>query len=95
MNRLYLKWKDDRELVFLTISIAQSPNPQYMRDIIRINNLTFPVLLDPDWNVSGTYNVSGIPSTYFIDREGVIRDLVAGQASFERFEQGIEKIMGN
>ena len=35
--------------------------------------LTFPILLDEDGSVARTYGVRGIPATFFIDRDGVIR----------------------
>ncbi|MCI0370768.1 MAG: TlpA family protein disulfide reductase [candidate division NC10 bacterium] len=35
--------------------------------------LTFPALLDPDMEVARRYRVFGIPMTFLIDREGIIR----------------------
>ncbi len=35
--------------------------------------LTFPMLLDPDARVQELYRVRGYPSSFFVDREGVIR----------------------
>jgi alkyl hydroperoxide reductase subunit AhpC len=89
--RIYNKYKDS-ELAFITISVAQVPNPQYMRDVAQINKIPFPILLDPDWVVSGAYN-TGIPVTFFIDRQGVIRQKLAGALSLAIFEQGIAEIM--
>jgi len=40
--------------------------------------LTFPVPLDRTGAVSASYNLRGLPSTYFIDRHGVIRSVVVG-----------------
>jgi len=40
--------------------------------------LTFPVPLDRTGAVSASYNLRGLPSTYFIDRQGVIRSVVVG-----------------
>lgn len=41
-------------------------------------NLSFPVLLDMRGNVAGKYNIRGIPTTYFIDSDGMIRDMQIG-----------------
>jgi len=35
--------------------------------------LTFPALLDPEMEVTRRYRVFGIPVTFLIDREGIIR----------------------
>ena len=40
--------------------------------------LTFPILLDPDGAVSRRYLLRALPSTFFIDRKGVIRTVVLG-----------------
>ena len=40
--------------------------------------VSFPLLLDPGYSVSDSYRISLLPSTFFIDRRGVIRDVVFG-----------------
>jgi peroxiredoxin len=48
--------------------------------------LTFPILLDQRSEAARTYLVRGIPSTFFIDREGVIQAVHKGpldQATIE------------
>ena len=40
--------------------------------------LTFPILLDQDGAVSKRYLLRALPSTFFIDRKGVIRSVVFG-----------------
>jgi len=35
--------------------------------------LTFPILLDENGDVAQRYRVSGIPTSFFINREGVIQ----------------------
>jgi peroxiredoxin len=40
--------------------------------------LTFPALLDPQMEVVRAYRLRGLPTTYLIDRTGVIRAIVVG-----------------
>ena len=40
--------------------------------------LTFPILLDHDGAVTERYMLQSFPSTYFIDRRGIIRDVTIG-----------------
>jgi hypothetical protein len=40
--------------------------------------LTFPVPLDRSGDVSRLYQLRALPSTFFIDRHGVIRQVVLG-----------------
>lgn len=36
-------------------------------------NLTLPILLDENGAAARTYGVRGIPASFFIDRQGVVR----------------------
>ncbi len=40
--------------------------------------LSFPVLLDPGGDVGRRYLLRALPTTFFVDRSGVIRSVVAG-----------------
>lgn len=58
-------------------------------------NLTFPVPLDRTGSVSQRYQLRGLPSTYFVDREGIIRTVVVGGPMSESFiRSNVEKIIG-
>ncbi len=41
-------------------------------------HLTMPILLDVDGNVSSRFQVRALPTTFFMDRRGVIRNVVVG-----------------
>jgi thiol-disulfide isomerase/thioredoxin len=40
--------------------------------------MDFPIVVDRDGEVGDRYRLLGLPSTYFIDREGVIRSVFTG-----------------
>jgi peroxiredoxin len=46
-------------------------------------SLTFSVLHDPSGNIQDRYRVTGLPTTYLIDREGRIRRKVIGAAAWD------------
>jgi peroxiredoxin len=55
--------------------------------------LTFPVLLDPGGKVNGElYNVRGYPSSYFIDRDGVIRVVQIGLMTHGQISGYLEEV---
>ena len=64
------------ELVMLTINIAESADT--VKDFFQDRNLSLPVLLDSDTAVTRRYDIQGIPTTFFIDKEGIIRVKVIG-----------------
>ena len=75
LQQLYEDWPED-ELVLLTINIQESSSQvaQFMQG----EGLSFPVLLDGDAAVAIRYNVTGIPTTFFIDKFGFIEEIKVG-----------------
>lgn len=56
--------------------------------------LTFPIALDEDQAVGADlYNVTGLPTTYFIDGEGTIRRVWMGEMNSITLEEGIAEIL--
>lgn len=49
--------------------------------------LTFPLLLDPGAEVQQLYRVRGYPTTFFVDREGIIRAQQVGIMSESQLER--------
>ncbi len=84
IQEVYNRWSD-RGLVVLAISIGESPSQ--VREFMESNHLSFPVLLDGDGAVAEQYNIRGIPTTVFVDKEGIIRAMrvgaFPGQAAIE------------
>ena len=64
------------ELVMLMINAGESPG--MIRSFLNDNEISFPVLLDPDIAVAVTYGIPGVPTTFFIDRDGIIQAKVIG-----------------
>lgn len=63
-------------LVILAANINESRDG--VQEFVTHYSLTFRVLLDSSGQVARLYQVRGIPTTFFIDRDGVIRDRVVG-----------------
>lgn len=63
-------------LVVLTVHVGQGPvtATQFMQD----NNLSLPVLLDTDEVVGRKYGIMFFPTTFFIDKDGIIQGKVIG-----------------
>ena len=62
------------DLVILAVDFLKDDTVGAAADFVEDFELTFPVLFDTtDSDVAARYGVRGLPATYFIDREGVIR----------------------
>lgn len=50
---------------------------------MQMNGYTMPVLLDGDMKVARNYWVRGVPQTYIIDREGIVREKIIGGMTWD------------
>ena len=69
----------DKGLVILAINIGEDSST--VKKFMVGNGLTFPVLLDADQKIAPEYNIRAIPTTFFIDKNGIIRDVKVGAFS--------------
>lgn len=62
-----------------------------VRGFVRELDLTFPILLDPENRIERIYQITGMPTTYLIDRDGIIRERIIGAREWDQ-PQLVEKI---
>lgn len=72
IQQVYDEWLD-KGLVVLAINVGESSSQvgQFMQDY----GFSFPVLLDTKQVIAQKYNIRGIPTTFFIDKSGVIQEI--------------------
>ena len=75
LQEIYNEWSG-KGLILL--AIAQGDSPSNVTVFMQDNGLSLPVLLDTQLSVGQRYNVMAIPTTLFIDREGIIQEKVIG-----------------
>ena len=82
----------DTGLVILAVNIGETPSR--VRDFIQSGNFSFLVLLDTNQDVALEYNIRGIPTTFFIDKEGVIQVIKVGAfSSMLEIKRSLSKII--
>jgi cytochrome c biogenesis protein CcmG/thiol:disulfide interchange protein DsbE len=82
--RMYKKYQG-KGLVVLGVNY-QDPNPDtgvltFMKDTL----VNFPVVRDTGDRVGQQYRVDGLPTSYFVDRKGIVRDVVVGGPMTDEF----------
>lgn len=83
----------DEELVVLAVNQLESPPvvAQYVQE----HTLTFPIPLDSDGKVSALYKARALPTTFFVDAEGIIRDMFTGPMSSGLLESKLESLFSS
>ena len=81
-------------LVVLGINFTAQDNLQDVRDFVTELKLTFPILLDESGDVSaGLYGMRGLPTSYFIDTQGILRRIQVGAMLPEKTEGFLLEIL--
>lgn len=78
INRFYEAHQDEG-LVVLAINAQE--DAATVRPFIQNNNFSFPVLLDLEGRVASQYSTRSFPTTFIIDRDGVIQHVQTGEIS--------------
>ncbi len=75
LEEVHRKWSA-QGLTLVVVNIGESSNT--VRDFMQSNGYSFLVLLDKEQEAALIYNVNGIPATFFIDKDGIIRGMQVG-----------------
>jgi peroxiredoxin len=67
MEKLYRELEGS---AFEMLAVDLQESPEQVRRFVESNGYSFPVLLDTTGRTGAAYQVSGIPTTYIIDKDG-------------------------
>ena len=84
------KQLEPKGLVILGIDDFSNDKLADVQAYVSQYKLTFPILLDEKGNVFDTYRIPGLPTSFFVDANGVIRQLIMGQLAKRDVQKNIE-----
>jgi peroxiredoxin len=92
LNRLYEKY---RASGFVLLGVNVDDDAKKAAELAAKLGVTFPVLLDTDKSVSKRYDLSTMPSTVIIDRDGTVRYVHRGYLSGyeDTYERQIRELL--
>jgi peroxiredoxin len=74
------------------VGVDQGEEAEVVQSYVDKLGLTFIVPMDADGQVGSDWNVQGLPTTFFIDRSGVIRSLWMGEMNSVTLAENIANI---
>jgi len=74
------------------VGVDQAEAPATVQLYVDQLDLTFQIPMDNDQVAANLYNVMGLPTTFFIDPDGVIRRVWSGEMNSITLAEGIEEI---
>ena len=81
----------EKDLAVLGVNIGGSK--ELVEAFAKGLKLSYPVLLDPASMASKKYAVKSVPTTFFIDRKGIARQVIVGEISEKAFDETISTMM--
>jgi len=90
INEFYETHQNDG---FVVLAINSQEDAATVQQFINAQEFTFPVLLDTQASVINQYKVRGLPTTFIIDRDGVIRYVHTGAITQRQLEDVIGPLL--
>ncbi len=85
LERLWRQY-GPRGLVVVGISVDRGAPRALLEPYIRHLGLTFPILLDPDWEVAQAWRVTGLPATFLVKPGGEVAGMALGAREWDSAE---------
>ncbi len=76
---------------FVVLGLEEANDPTAPQ-LLQRKGVSYPILVDERLTVGDLYNVSGIPTSFVLDRQGIIRWQTAGPISFETLQDVLHQI---
>lgn len=76
----------------VVVGVNQLEDPATVEQFVQEFGLSFPIALDRDGTVSRDWRVYGIPQTYLVGPDGVIRKAWVGPLAYESVMRALEEL---
>ncbi len=83
MQRLYTRLPKDK---FKMLAILNSDDPALGDKFVAKIGVTMPILNDQINNIGSKYGLTGLPETFIVDKQGVLREKLVGPAQWDSTE---------
>jgi peroxiredoxin len=77
LETVYNDYKDQGFIV-LAVNMTSQDDPQAVLPFVTERGLTYPILLDDKGEIAKAYQMKSLPSSFFINRDGTIHEVVIG-----------------
>jgi thiol-disulfide isomerase/thioredoxin len=90
LEPVYQQYRN-KGLVILAVNVRQTPDT--VESFLAKLNVSYDSLLDREGDVARQYGVMGLPTTFFVSRDGVLKSRILGESTPETFEKIILEML--
>ncbi len=80
------------DLVIIGVNSTASDQVEWVEDFVAEMGATFPIVLDEEGQVSETYQIRGLPTTIFVDRDGIVNEVFTGPVNKAYIESKLPEL---
>lgn len=91
LQKIHEKYSDS--LVLYGVNATHSDRERQARQFVEDYKFTFDILFDREGDITNLYKVNTFPTSFLIDRDGVIRERINGVIPLTEWERIIEQYM--
>ena len=94
LEQVALEYNQGSEAVLVTVNLTDGARetPAKARQYIQDNRFTMPVLLDTSGKAADDYNITSIPTTIIVDKQGNIGTRFSGPATKTNLQGYVDKL---
>lgn len=81
----------ENEIIVLGVNLGEKD--EAIENFLKRVNVSFAIVKDKNKSIEESYNLIVRPSTFFIDKNGIIADKRLGEISKEELEEKIQKLL--
>ena len=74
------------------VGVATNDKPFDTQSFAAKYGIGYPVVMDLDGSIGNDWGVTGIPTTFFIDKNGNVQDSIVGASTQAQFEDKLKSI---
>ena len=89
----FQEFSENFEEELIVLGVNQQESAATVAEFAAEYDVTYPLLLDDRADVYQTYAIFGLPTTYFIDADGVIVDVIPGAATEAVLTEKVEALL--
>lgn len=89
-NETNKEFENEGDAIILTVNVKEEK--EKVENYINKNNISLPVLLDTEGKVAAQYGVNSYPSTFIINPDGNVYNLIHGMTDGKTLKMVVNKI---
>jgi len=90
--KLYETYKN--RVDFYAVNLTDTDDLEDVHTFVRAHGFSLPVLLDEKGSVANRYAVQAVPTTFYVNSDGIIVDVVLGVVPYAEMERRVKRALG-